>query len=337
MRILTGCVGLMAVSGILNVGLVPNGLDGPSAVMAAGGQGLQSESTQEQQQKQQRLQEQNRQEQQRLQAPKDRGSDVAPYTENQPIGGQKQAGPADFPQPAFPFVKGQLMQIEGEFYVVKDAEGKDVRVHVDKSTKMDGAFHVGDNIEVQRNLQGHAMAIKAASKSSSQPSASTSSGTGASSSERIVKDEQVSLSGAKQAVRGEVLKIEGDTYLIKDGQGNEVRLTVNANTRMSCSQAGSLSGMLPTPSASDKPGAKGDQDLSKTAEQPGSEVGPGTKAGKRPAGSDVSASTKAGTEQSGAAGCAFKQGDIIEAEISDMGAATFIKQAGRAQPGQPLP
>ena len=35
--------------------------------------------------------------------------------------------------------------------------------------------------------------------------------------------------------------------------------------------------------------------------------------------------------------CAFKKGDMIEAEISDMGAATFIKQAGRAQPGQPLP
>jgi len=323
MRILTACIGLMAVGLLSNIGGVSIARGDTSSMMAAASQGIQPESAQEQQQKQERIQQQNMQERQRLQPQSMKeGTETPPYKENQPIGGQKQAGPADFPQPAFPFVKGQLMQIEGEFYVVKDAEGKDVRVHVDKSTKMDGSFHVGDTIEVQRNLQGHALAIKAASASPSPP-ASASSGTGPGSSERIVKDEQVSLSGAKQAVRGEVLKIDGDTYLIKDGHGNEVRLTVNPNTRLFCSQGASLSGMLPAPSASDKPGLKGEpQDLSKTAEQKGSEVGPGTKQNK---------------ETAAASDCAFKQGDMIEAEISDMGAATFIKQAGRAQPGQPLP
>jgi hypothetical protein len=155
------------------------------------------------------------------------------------------------------------------------------------------------------------------------PESSASSGTGKGSSERIVKDEQVTLSGAKQAVRGEILKVEGENYVIKDGHGNEVRLAVNQNTRIFCgSQTGSS--LLPAPSASDKPGAQGQlQDLSRTNEQQGSEVGPGTKG---------TASNKQASSE-----CKFKPGEMIEAEISDMGAATFIKQAGRAQPGQPLP
>ena len=310
MRTLISGIGLITIGMLLNVGA-------PQSVRAAGAQGIQPETAQEQKDKQLRLDQQNLQERQRLEAPslKDRNAEIPPYKENQAIGGQKQAGPTDFPQPAFPFVKGQLMQIEGNFYVLKDAEGKDVRVHVDKGTKMDGAFHVGDILEVQRTLQGHAVTIKRASSPLTMPPASASSGTGPGSSDRIIKDEQVSLSG---------LKIEGDNYLIKDGHGNEVRLMVNPNTRMFCSQASSFSSMLPAPSASDKPDLKGQpQDLARTAEQPGSEVGPGTKTGK---------------EQAAVTGeCGFKKGDMIEAEISDMGAATFIKLAGRPQPGQPLP
>jgi uncharacterized protein YdeI (BOF family) len=331
MKALTGFVGLLAIGLSVQFG-VPNAFADQSK-MKEGTQGIQSQTAQEQQADQERLKKQNMQEQQRLQAPsmKERAGEV-PYTENQPIGGQKDAGPADFPQPAFPFVKGQLMQIEGEFYVLRDAEGKEVRVHVDKSTKMTGAANVGDILEVQRTLQGHAVMIKPASGPLASPPSSASSGAGSGSSERIVKDEQVTLSGAKQAVRGEVLKIEGDNYVIKDGHGNEVRLTVNPNTRLLCSQAGSISGMLPAPSASDKPDLKGQpQDLAKTNEQQGSEVGPGTK----PAKEQASGTGKAQASTKG--DCAFKKGDMIEAEISDMGAATFIKTAGRPQPGQPLP
>jgi len=112
--------------------------------------------------------------------------------------------------------------------------------------------------------------------------------------------------------------------VIKDGHGNEVRLAVNQNTRMFCGSQATGSSLLPAPSASDKPGAQGQlQDLSRTNEQQGSEVGPGTKG---------TTDNKQTSSQ-----CKFKPGEMIEAEISDMGAATFIKQAGRAQPGQPLP
>ena len=315
MRIPISYVGVMTAGLLLTVASVPSAADGP---------GIKSESAQEQQDKQRRIDQQNLGEKQRLQPQSMKeGVETPLYKENQPIGGQKQAGPADFPQPAFPWVKGELMQIDGQYYVIKDAEGKEVRVHVDKGTKMDGTFNVGDILEVNRTLPGHALEVRKASSPMKTPESSASSGTGKGSSERIVKDEQVTLSGAKQAVRGEILKVEGENYVIKDGHGNEVRLAVNQNTRMFCgSQTGSS--LLPAPSASDKPGAQGQlQDLSRTNEQQGSEVGPGTKG---------TASNKQASSE-----CKFKPGEIIEAEISDMGAATFIKQAGRAQPGQPLP
>jgi hypothetical protein len=317
-RIPVGYVGVMTAGFLLTIAAVPSAADKP---------GVKPETAQEQQDKQRQIDQQNLNERQRLQQPQSKEAAEAPlYKENQPIGGQKQGGPSDFPQPAFPWVKGELIQIEGEYYVIKDAEGKDVRVHVDKSTKMKGTFKVGDIVEANRTLPGHALEVRQASSPMKSPDSSASSGTGKGSSDRIVKDEQVTLGGAKQAVRGEVLKVEGENYVIKDGHGNEVRLAVNQNTRMFCgSQTGSS--LLPSPSASDKSGAQGQpQDLSRTNEQQGSEVGPGTKG---------AASDKQNKQASSE--CKFKPGEIIEAEISDMGAATFIKQAGRAQPGQALP
>jgi len=328
MRRHIGLIGVVAGAVLLSLTSVPSAAETPSLLVVESGKGsIKSETSQDQQDKQRQMQEQNLQERQRLQPQSMKEGGEALPKENPSIGGQKQAGPADFPQPAFPWVKGELMQIEGDFYVLKDAEGKEVRVHVDKGTKMQGAFTVGDTLEVKRTLPGHALEIRKSASALSAPASSASSGTGAGSSERIVKDEQVTLGGAKQAVRGEVLRIEGENnYVIKDGHGNEVRLAVNQNTRMLCGSEMTGSSLLPAPSASDKPGAKGQpQDLARTAEQQGSEVGPGTKPGKD---KDKSAA---------ASECAFKKGDMIEAEISDMGAATFIKQAGRAQPGQPLP
>jgi len=65
------------------------------------------------------------------------------------------------PKPA-QTVKGDLLKIEGEFYVVKDAAGKEVRLHVNKETKLEGAPKAGDKIEAQVTAEGHANSIKAA-------------------------------------------------------------------------------------------------------------------------------------------------------------------------------
>ena len=267
-------------------------------------QAIQPETAREQQEKQKKLEQQNLQEQQRLQDStlKEKGESPS-YSGTPKIGGQ--AGASEFPLPAFPQLKGELVKIEGEVYTIRDAEGKEIQVQTDKNTEMGRpSFHVGDMVEVKRTLKGYAMSVNPTSapeKSAGSPDLG-------------------SPQASKQTVSGEVLRIEEGKYWVKDRDGHEVALIVNQNTRMSCPQTGSMSGMLPDPNASDKPENKGQpQDLARTAEQPGSEVGPGTKPS---ADSSV---------------CKFKVGDKIEADISDMGAATFIKTAGRPQPGQPLP
>ena len=59
-------------------------------------------------------------------------------------------------------ISGDLLKIDGEFYVVKDASGKEVRLHVDKTTKVEGALKAGDQIEAQASEKGHALSIKPA-------------------------------------------------------------------------------------------------------------------------------------------------------------------------------
>jgi hypothetical protein len=61
------------------------------------------------------------------------------------------------PQPKT--ITGDLMKIDGEFYVVKDSAGKEVRLHVDKTSKLDGAFKAGDKVEAQATDKGHAVSM----------------------------------------------------------------------------------------------------------------------------------------------------------------------------------
>jgi hypothetical protein len=42
---------------------------------------------------------------------------------------------------------------------VHDAAGHEVRLHVDKTTKMDGAFKTGDKVKVEVTDKGHATSI----------------------------------------------------------------------------------------------------------------------------------------------------------------------------------
>jgi hypothetical protein len=56
-------------------------------------------------------------------------------------------------------VKGTLMQINGEQYVIKDDDGKEVRVHVDTSTKMDKVVK-GDRVKAYITEKGHATTLQ---------------------------------------------------------------------------------------------------------------------------------------------------------------------------------
>lgn len=70
--------------------------------------------------------------------------------------------PTDFPKTVAvseQIVKGDVLMREGEFYIVKDITGHEVRLHVNKETKLDGVIKVGDKIEARVTSEGHATSI----------------------------------------------------------------------------------------------------------------------------------------------------------------------------------
>jgi hypothetical protein len=46
-------------------------------------------------------------------------------------------------------VTGEVLKIEGETYVIRDAFGKEVRLRVDQNSKIEGSPKVGDRIEAK--------------------------------------------------------------------------------------------------------------------------------------------------------------------------------------------
>jgi hypothetical protein len=56
-------------------------------------------------------------------------------------------------------VTGTLMSQDGEYYVIKDSDGKQHRVHVDKSTKLDKVVE-GDMVKAYVTDQGHVTTLQ---------------------------------------------------------------------------------------------------------------------------------------------------------------------------------
>jgi hypothetical protein len=59
-------------------------------------------------------------------------------------------------------VAGEVLRIEGPFYVVRDFSGKEISLQVDKDTKMTVPPKLGDKIQVEVTPKGHAQSIKPA-------------------------------------------------------------------------------------------------------------------------------------------------------------------------------
>jgi uncharacterized protein YdeI (BOF family) len=102
---------------------------------------------------------------------------------------------ADMAAPGLQTIKGDLLKIEGDAYVVKDMAGKEIRLHVDKTTELEGSFKAGD-------------------KSITKP---------------LVEDARIP---GPQTVTGDVLKMDGDFYVIRDMTGKEIRLHVDKTTTL---------------------------------------------------------------------------------------------------------
>jgi hypothetical protein len=59
-------------------------------------------------------------------------------------------------------IKGELSRVEDGNYFVKGQDGKEVRLHTDKTTQMMGKIKKGDRIEAKVNDQNHALSIQLA-------------------------------------------------------------------------------------------------------------------------------------------------------------------------------
>ncbi len=79
------------------------------------------------------------------------------------------AAPGEMLTPGSQHIKGDLLRIDGDFYVVKEASGKEVRLHVDGTSKLEGTFKAGDKIEAQASDKGHALSIRPAGATSGMP------------------------------------------------------------------------------------------------------------------------------------------------------------------------
>ena len=56
-------------------------------------------------------------------------------------------------------IKGTLMRTEGEYYYIKDNDGKELKVHVDKSTKLDKVLP-GDMVKAYVTDKGHTTTLE---------------------------------------------------------------------------------------------------------------------------------------------------------------------------------
>jgi len=59
-------------------------------------------------------------------------------------------------------IKGELSRVEAGNYFVKVKDGKEVRLHTDKTTQMMGEIKKGDRVEAKVNDQNHALSIRSA-------------------------------------------------------------------------------------------------------------------------------------------------------------------------------
>ncbi|MDK2745265.1 MAG: hypothetical protein NDI90_20385 [Nitrospira sp. BO4] len=58
-------------------------------------------------------------------------------------------------------IKGTLMKIEGEYYFIRDEDGINRKIHVDKSTKLDKVLP-GDLVKAYVTDQGHTTTLQRA-------------------------------------------------------------------------------------------------------------------------------------------------------------------------------
>jgi hypothetical protein len=64
--------------------------------------------------------------------------------------------------PAADVVHGDVLNIEGDTYIIKDVTGHEVHLKIDGQTQHEDRIKVGDKVEAQVSSDGHAQTIRIA-------------------------------------------------------------------------------------------------------------------------------------------------------------------------------
>ena len=104
--------------------------------------------------------------------------------------------------PRFQTIEGIVQQQDGNDYVIKENSGRDVRLHADKATKLDRDIRTGDRVVVI---------------TSTMPSDASMY--------------SIYKLGNPNVLQGEVVRIDGDRYLIRESGGRDMHLRVDNTTR----------------------------------------------------------------------------------------------------------
>ena len=108
--------------------------------------------------------------------------------------------PTNPPQPQT--IEGVVQRLEGSDYVIKDLSGKEVRLNVDRSTRLDGNITAGDRVTALTNpMVAHGAYVT-----------------------------NMYILGSPGVIQGEIVRIDGDGYVIRDLTGREIRVETNTAT-----------------------------------------------------------------------------------------------------------
>jgi hypothetical protein len=122
---------------------------------------------------------------------------------------------------------------------------------------------------------------------------------------------QITLGGAQYFVQGDVLKIEGDRYLIrKDDSGEQVSLIVNKDTNVDCGAVPTTQDGTPSEAVVSERASPKEQAPKASPRQ--------MEQGQRKDETARGAGFRVGD-------CAFHAGDRVKAEVDDMGRVTTLK------------
>lgn len=130
------------------------------------------------------------------------GPPASAYATSITRGTGKPAPPSANTSPRFQTVEGIVQQQDGNDYVIKENSGRDVRLHVDNTTRLDRNIRTGDRVVVVTSTMPSDTSMYSMYKL-----------------------------GNPNVLQGKVVRIDGDGYVIRESGGRDMRLRVDNTTR----------------------------------------------------------------------------------------------------------